>query len=125
MYARVLKRFSRQFLQLSLVSLKIWRLLGFYYINKFSKSLLSFHLYFLTAKYKFCCHGVHCPNCSLKIDLEVLGKSVPVSSSVQITCTEQLFNTTVNVVYQPGIYDVKVKATRVLVLEVVAVNHRT
>ncbi|XP_031565922.1 uncharacterized protein LOC116301061 [Actinia tenebrosa] len=65
----------------------------------------------IKARYTFCCHGIHCPNCSLTVDFHVFGKVFDVSRSLKATCEEHLFSVQLDAVVQPGIHEMKILYT--------------
>lgn len=72
--------------------------------------LLFIYLSF-TARYTYCCHGIHCPNCSLTVEFRVFDKVYDVSRSLKTACEEHLFSVQLDAVVQPGIHKMEVCPT--------------
>ncbi|XP_048584250.1 uncharacterized protein LOC5517652 isoform X2 [Nematostella vectensis] len=59
------------------------------------------------ATYKYCCHGVYCPSCHVRLYLHLLNKSFLVNESLSMTCEEYTFETSVTTLVQPSKYEIK------------------
>ncbi|XP_032218080.2 uncharacterized protein LOC5517708 isoform X2 [Nematostella vectensis] len=56
------------------------------------------------AKYIFCCVGIYCPNCTIKVEFLAFGNALLVSDGLRPTCTEMVFTTILEAVVQPGLH---------------------
>lgn len=61
-----------------------------------------------SALYRFCCRGVHCPSCPVKLYFQSLGTSFKVDPLLQINCEEKPFRAVLETFVQPGQYEMKV-----------------
>ena len=62
----------------------------------------------LTASYKYCCYGMHCPSCAVRLYLHVLDRAFLVHSSLQMNCITHAYDVTVGAFSKPGRYTTKV-----------------
>ncbi|XP_048583253.1 uncharacterized protein LOC116611741 [Nematostella vectensis] len=60
------------------------------------------------SKYKFCCVGIYCPQCTLKVEFLAFGKTLLVSDGLRSTCKDIVFTTSLEAVVQPGLYPLEV-----------------
>ena len=65
-------------------------------------------MYFIKGAYKLCCLGMRCPDCSMQLEIHILGHAHIIDSSLNITCEEKQYNINVSAAVQPGRYDTQV-----------------
>ncbi len=74
------------------------------------KNILLAQRCFCLGSYKYCCHGMFCPDCDLSLSLLVLHKSLLLNQSVSMTCQEISFRVDTEVNAHPGEYMIKVSS---------------
>ncbi|KAL9987564.1 hypothetical protein ACROYT_G001896 [Oculina patagonica] len=55
----------------------------------------------VSGSYRFCCEGVYCPDCPLKLNISTLGQNISVNSALNLSCVNTPFTTTFNTDRQP------------------------
>lgn len=68
--------------------------------------LLSFLL--TTGSYRYCCQGIFCPDCDLRISLTIFGNEYVINSSEPMNCGERLFKISLEANVEPGDYRIQV-----------------
>ncbi|XP_031561610.1 uncharacterized protein LOC116297509 isoform X2 [Actinia tenebrosa] len=58
----------------------------------------------IKASYKYCCRGIYCPNCPIKLQFRVLDSIITVAESLAMDCQENDFTATLNILAQPRDY---------------------
>ncbi|XP_078377085.1 uncharacterized protein LOC144660350 [Oculina patagonica] len=61
----------------------------------------------VTGSYRYCCHGMFCPDCDVSLSLLFLNKSSLLNHSLSMNCQEIAFQVDTEVDVHPGEYDVQ------------------
>ena len=63
---------------------------------------------FYLGYYSYCCHGVYCPDCPLKLNYSLMGEKHLLHPSVPMDCRNYSFSIRPETEVQPGNYSIKV-----------------
>ena len=58
--------------------------------------------------YRYCCQGIFCPDCDLRISITIFTKEYVINSSLPMNCRENSFNISLEADAPPGDYRIRV-----------------
>ena len=95
--------------QVTFCSEKFWIIRPRVLINLFT--LLSHFLFFNhIANYKYCCRGLYCPGCPIRLYLRFGEQRILVHNDLPMDCQERYFNTSLDTFQQEGTYQINVSS---------------